>query len=227
MSPIRVLIADDHDMFREGLKVLLQPYTDIEVVGEASDGRQATDKACQLQPDVVLMDIAMPVMNGLEATRRICRESPQVKVVVLTQYDDREYVLSLVRSGASGYVTKKATASELVSAIRAAYEGNFFLQPSVASTLVQDYLQRLSELRASNSEGGYDRLTDREREVLQLVAEGRSNQEISAILGLSVKTVLRHRTNLMEKLDIHNRTQLIKYAIAQGLIQVPKPLEEK
>ena len=213
MSEIRVLIVDDHAILREGIHALLALQDDIEIVGEAADGREAVDKARQLEPDVILMDVAMPLMDGLEATRRIRKENPKAKILILTQYDNKEYVLSSIKSGASGCVPKRAVASELVSAIRAVHQGDSFLYPSVTKFLVEDYLQRVEE-------DPYDRLTAREREVLKLVAEGRTNREIAGLLSVSVKTVLGHRTNLMEKLGIHNRTELIKYAIRKGLITV-------
>lgn len=221
MSKIRVLVVDDHAMFREGIRSLLQGYDDIEIVAEATDGREAIEKACQLAPQVVLMDIGMPVMNGLEATRRIHKEAPGARVLALTQYEDSEYILSMLRAGAKGYVAKTATASELVSAIRTVHKGESFLYPSAATALVEEYL-----MRAEGEKNEYEHLTDREREVLQLVAEGRTNREIADMLFISVKTVLRHRTNIMEKLGFHNRTELIKYAISKGLIEMPRKMEK-
>ncbi len=221
MSKIKVLIVDDHAMFREGIHSLLEGYDDIEIVGEAIHGAEAVEKACQLAPQVILMDIAMPVMGGLEATHRIHKEAPHVRVLVLTQHEDSEYILSMLRAGAKGYVAKTATASELVSAIRTVNKGECFLYPSAATTLVEEYL-----MRANGEKNEFERLTDREREILQLVAEGRSNQEIAERLFISVKTVLRHRTNVMEKLGFHNRTELIKYAISKGLIEMPRKMDK-
>jgi len=220
MSKIKVLVVDDHAMFRQGICALVGSYEDLEVVGEAENGREAIEKVREFSPEVVLMDIAMPIMGGLEATRRIQKEAPNTKVLVLTQYDDSEYVLSLVRAGARGYISKTATASELISAIRAVNAGEFFLYPSAAKTLIEEYLRR-----AGGEKDGYDRLTSREREILQLVAEGQTNREIADRLVIGVKTVLRHRTNIMEKLGFHNRTELIKYAISKGLIEVPRKIE--
>jgi len=220
MSKIKVLVVDDHAMFSQGICALLRSYEDFEVVGEAEQGREAVEKVRELSPQVVLMDIAMPIMGGLEATRRIQKEAPNSKVLVLTQYDDSEYVLSLVRSGARGYISKTATASELVSAIRAVNAGEFFLYPSAAKTVIEEYLRRVG-----GEKDGYDRLTSREREILQLVAEGQTNREIADRLVIGVKTVLRHRTNIMEKLGFHNRTELIKYAISKGLIEIPRKIE--
>ena len=220
MSKIKVLVVDDHAMFREGIRSLLAGYDDIEILGEAIDGKEAVEKACQLAPHVVLMDIVMPVMGGLEATRRIQRECPNAKVLVLTQHEDSEYILSMVKVGAKGYISKTATASELVSAIRTVHKGESYLYPSAATALVEEYL-----MRAGEEKDEYERLTDREREILQLVAEGRTNHEIADKLFISVKTVLRHRTNIMEKLGFHNRTELIKYAMSKGLIEMPHKME--
>jgi DNA-binding NarL/FixJ family response regulator len=216
MDKIRVLIADDHAILREGVRALLGMYTEMEVVGEASDGKEAIEKTQELAPDVVLMDIAMPGLGGLEATLEIRKVSPQSKVLVLTQYDNKEYLLRFLRAGAAGYVLKKAVGSELVSAIRSAHQGGRFLHPLIADKLIEDYLQKSEP----GAEATYDTLSDREKEVLKLVAEGHTNKEIAELLGLSVKTVMVHRSNVMEKLDIHNRTELIRYAIRKGLIQV-------
>jgi len=220
MSKIRVMLVDDHALFREGMRALLQSCSDIEIVGEATNGKEAIEKVSQLSPEVVLMDIAMPVMGGVEATRRIRKDNPEIGVLVLTQYEDSEYILSMLKAGAKGYIAKTATAAELVAAIRAVNKGESFLYPSATTALIKEYLTR-----ARGEQSEYERLTDRERETLQLVAEGRSNQEIADRLFISVKTVLRHRTNIMEKLGFHNRTELIKYAISKGLIDVPGKTE--
>jgi two-component system response regulator NreC len=220
MSEIKVLIVDDHALFREGIRSLLKAYDDIIIIGEATQGMEAIEKAHQMSPHVVLMDVAMPVMGGLEATRRIQKETPLVKVLVLTQYEDSEYVLSLIKAGARGYIAKTATASELVTAIRTVFRGESYLYPNAATTLIEEYLSQAGEKKSE-----YERLSDREREILQLVAEGRTNQEIADKLFISVKTVLRHRTSVMEKLGFHNRTKLIKYAISKGLIEVHGKME--
>jgi len=217
MSKIKVLVVDDHAMFRQGIRALLERCEDVEIVGEATEGMEAIEKVLQLAPQVVLMDIAMPVMGGLEATRRIQKESPNTKVLVLTQYEDSEYILSLLRAGAKGYISKTAIASELISAIRTVHQGESYLYPSATTTLIEEYLTRVG-----GEKNEYERLTDREREILQLVAEGRTNREIADRLFISIKTVLRHRTNVMEKLGFHNRTELIKYAISKGLIEMPR-----
>jgi len=215
MGKIRVLIVDDHAILREGIRALLALSKDMEVVGEAGDGQTGIDRARELQPDVVLMDIAMPGLDGLEATRRIKDRHRNVKVLILTQHENREYVFPILKAGADGYVLKKAAGTELISAIRAVHEGGTFLYPSVAKTVVEDYLRPDGTI----SERRHSKLTDREIEVLKLVAEGCSNQEIADLLCLSVKTVTGHRTNIMEKLDLHSRTELVKYAIRTGLIE--------
>jgi NarL family two-component system response regulator LiaR len=215
VAKIRVLLADDHAIMREGIQALLSLRDDIEVVGEAADGRQAVEKARELAPDVVVMDIGMPLMDGLEASRRIHKEKPNTKIIVLTRHDDKEYVLSSIKAGADGCISKKTVTSELVSAIKAVHRGDSFLHPSVAKVLIDDYL-----LQAAGETDPFDRFTSREREVLKLLAEGLTNREIADLLFISVKTVLNHRARIMEKLDIRNRTELIKYAIRKGLITV-------
>lgn len=216
MSSIKVLIVDDHTMFRHGIRSLLENYDDIEIAGEAAQGMEAVEKVNELRPHVVLMDVAMPIMGGLEATRRIAKHHAAPKVLVLTQYEDSEYVLSLLRAGAKGYISKTASGPELVSAIRTIQMGKSYLYPSAAASLIEEYLTH-----SGMKESEYERLSDREREVLQLVAEGHTNQEIAERLFISVKTVLRHRADIMEKLGFHNRTDLIKYAIGKGLIDMP------
>jgi DNA-binding NarL/FixJ family response regulator len=214
-NKIRVLIADDHTLVREGIRSLLQNCLDIEVIGEAVDGRQAVEKTRALQPDVVLMDIAMPGLGGLESTLEIRSNFPETKVLVLTQYDNKEYIYRFLKAGASGYVLKKAASTELISAIRAVYQGRSFLYPDVARTVIDGFLNKEEDLEKDP----YESLTDREKEVLKLVAEGYSNKEIANLLCLSVKTVMGHRTHIMEKLQLHSRTELVKFAIRKGLIQ--------
>jgi DNA-binding NarL/FixJ family response regulator len=222
MTKITVLLVDDHALFRQGIRALLANSEYAEIIGEATDGREAVEKVRDLQPQVVLMDIGMPGMGGIEATRRIVKEDPVVKVLVLTQYDDIEYILSMLRLGAKGYIAKTATAEELETAIQAVRRGESYLYPSAATALVEAYLHR-----TGGEQDVYERLTNREKEVLQLVAEGRTNREIAEQLFISVKTVLRHRTNIMEKLGFHNRTELIKYAISKGLIEIPRRIENQ
>ncbi|MFH1169665.1 MAG: response regulator transcription factor [Chloroflexota bacterium] len=212
-NKIKILVVDDHAIMRDGIRALLDLQNDIQVVGEASDGLEAIEKVRELAPDIVVMDIAMPGMDGLEATRRIKKKDPAVKVLILTQYDNKEYILSAIKAGVSGYVPKKALGTELVSAIRTVQQGNSYLYPSAAAAVINDYLKR-------SDEEPYDRLTAREREVLKLIADGRTSREIADSLFISLKTVLGHRTKIMEKLGIHNRTELIKYAIRKGLVDM-------
>jgi DNA-binding NarL/FixJ family response regulator len=217
MQKIRVLVVDDHTIVRDGICALMALAGDIEVVGEAANGREALDKVKELKPDVVLIDIAMPIMGGLEATRRIRKESPGVKVVVLTQYDDREYVFPIIEAGACGFISKTAASSELASGIRSVYRGDSFLSPSVARLFVENYQQGAG---IKKSHDPYEELTGREREILKLLAEGYTTRGIANMLAISPKTVEGHKTNLMAKLDIHNRIDLVKYALRKGIITV-------
>jgi DNA-binding NarL/FixJ family response regulator len=215
MKKIKVLIADDHTLVRQGIRSLLALTADIEIVGEAADGREAVGKVRQLAPDVVLMDLAMPKMGGLEATRRIRREFPATKVLAVTQYDDSEYVIPVIEAGARGFVTKMASPLELASAIQAVYRGDSFLSPSAAAILVEE-----CQLK-TDSEGekdSYQLLTDRERETLKLIAEGHTAREIAEVLVVSPKTVEWYKTNLMRKLNLHNTADLIKYAIRKRVV---------
>lgn len=212
---IRLLLADDHAVVRSGLRMLLQAQPDMKIIGEAETGQEAIRRVAELRPDVVLMDIEMPGMNGIEATRRIKAEAPQAAVLALTMYEDDQYFFEMLRAGASGYVPKRAAPDELVSAIRAVSRGEVFLYPSLAGRLVQDYLLRG---RPEEQEPATDDLTAREQEVLKLIAEGLSNNEIADRLVISAKTVDRHRENIMRKLNLHNRVDLVKYALRKGLI---------
>lgn len=214
---IRVILADDHRMMREGIRALLEREKGIEVVGEASNGREVLLLARKLCPDVVVMDVSMPLLNGIEATRQIRRDCPEVRVLILTVHENREYVAQLLAAGADGYIIKRAAGAELVSAIHTVYQGDLFLHPSVAKVVVEDYVHRL---QAGEGIGARDVLTPREREVLQLIAEGYSSREIADLLHISVKTVQNHRSKIMNKLDLHDRGELIKYAIQQGIIQL-------
>jgi two-component system response regulator NreC len=212
---IRVLLADDHTVVREGIRLCLEALGDIAVVGEAANGREAVEQALSLEPDVVLMDISMPTLSGIEATARIKRARPSIQVVGLSMYDDEEYVTRLLQAGASGYVLKRSAATELAAAVRAAHAGEAFLYPSIARRVIDDYLRRLDQAPAAAG------LTPREREILGYIVEGRTNREIAELLTLSVKTVENHRTNLMAKLDAHDRGQLIRAAERLGLVAGP------
>jgi DNA-binding NarL/FixJ family response regulator len=214
MDKIRLLVVDDHAVMRDGIRALLGLHEDIEIVGEAANGQEAIDKARELTPDVIIMDIAMAGMDGLEATRRILKQNPKARVLVLTQYDDKEYILSAIKAGSAGYVPKRALGSELVSAIRAVYHGGSFLYPSAATALIQDYRHQAQE------GDSYDQLTPREREILRLIAEGHTSREIAEMLFISLKTVMGHRAKVMEKLGLHNRTELIKYAMRKGVVSL-------
>ena len=216
MNKIRVLLADDHTILRDGIRALLDDQADIEVIGEAGDGQATVKMTAQLQPDVVVMDIAMPLLNGLEATRQIQRDFPQVKVLILTMHDNEEYIRQVLAAGALGYVLKDAAARDLLGAIRAVYQGEAVLSPAITRLVIEDYL-RWGDIRPPDSSNG---LTSREREVLQLIAEGYTNKEIAEILCISIKTVQSHRTNLMSKLDLHDRGELIKYAIQKKIIDI-------
>jgi len=215
LAKIRVLLADDHAVLRDGIRALLEDEPDILVVGEAEDGRSAVDQARRLTPDVVIMDIGMPLLNGLEATRQIKRDRAETRVLILTMHENPEYVPQVLSAGGSGYVLKQAAGKELVLAIRAVARGEAQFSPSVARTLADLYLQ---SLEAEAVHDPYDDLTPREREVLQLVAEGFSNRKIAETLNLSVKTVKTHRLHLMQKLDLHDRSELIRYAFQKGII---------
>jgi two-component system response regulator NreC len=216
ISKIRILIADDHTLLRNGICAILEDEQDMVIVGEANDGREAVRLAGQLKPNVVLMDIAMPLLNGLEATRQIKHDHPEVNVLVLTMYDHEEYFRQMLEVGASGYIIKRAAATELVSAIRAVYDGEAVLSPAITRLLLEDYLNH----DVHHDKDDPNALSSREREVLQLIAEGKTSREIAEILHLSVKTIQSHRTSLMQKLDLHDRGELIKYAIQKKIIEL-------
>jgi len=215
MSSIRILIADDHAIVREGVRALLTLSDDITVVGEAANGHEAVELARSLSPDVILMDIAMPGLGGLEATIEIRKDNPHAKILVLTQYEDREYIRRFLKAGVSGYVLKKAAGSELTSAIRAVNRGGLVLDPEIAREAMREQAGSAASGRTTDP---YDTLTDREKQVLKLVAEGHSNKEVAQLLDISVKTAMSHREHIMQKLDLHSRTDLIKFALQKGVI---------
>ncbi len=210
---IRVLLVDDHKIIREGLRALIENQSDMQVIAESPDGRTAVQLAQQLSPDVVIMDIAMPDLNGVEATRQIIASSSSVKVIALSMRSDRRFVAEMLKAGASGYLLKDCAFEDLVRAIRAVIEDQTYLSPGVADVVVEDYIHRLSETDIS----AFSILSAREREVLQLLAEGGTTNEISLHLHVSVKTIETHRRNIMKKLDIYSMAELTKYAIREGL----------
>jgi two-component system response regulator NreC len=214
MSKIRLLLVDDHEIVRAGLRMLFRAEEDMEIVGEAGSAEEAIQAVQELNPDVVLMDVAMPGMSGIEATRRIKEVDPDANILALTMHEDEQYFFEMLNAGAAGYIPKRAAPDDLVSAIRIVHQGNVFLYPSLAKMLVRDFVQRAEE----DGELGADILTPREREVLTLIAEGYTNRQIAKELVISVKTVDRHRENIMGKLNLHNRIELVKYAIEKGLI---------
>ncbi len=220
MSSIRILLVDDHAVVRAGLRMLLGADPDLLIIGEAENGAGGVALAQELRPDVVLMDISMPDMNGIEATRRIKLSCPDIAVLALTMHEDDQYFFEMLAAGASGYVPKRAAPNDLIAAIHAVNAGGMFLFPSVARLLVNDYLGKREGTSPNASARRLEELTDREREVLALIAEGRTNPEIADALVISIKTVNRHRENIMAKLDLHSRVDLVRYAIEKGLIEI-------
>lgn len=214
MSKIRVLMVDDHAILREGLRALLSYYDDVEVVGEAQDGAESLERVKELQPDVVLMDIAMPGMNGLEATRLIREKYPQTRVLILTQHEDPQYVVPLLQAGASGFVTKRVLGTDLITALRVVARGETFLYPTAATTVVEE-IRRRKEDTSSAPEA----LTPREMEILKHIVGGMTNAQMASELSISVKTVEWHRTNLMSKLGVHAVADLVRYALEHELIE--------
>lgn len=213
MTKIRVLLVDDHAILREGLRALLNHYNDVEVVGEAQDGVEAVARVDELQPDIVLMDIAMPGMGGIEATRLIRQRHPEIQVLVLTQHDDWRYIQPLLQAGASGYMTKRALGTDLIAALRTVERGETFLQPSVVSTVAEQIRRQ-----AEPTDTVIEPLTPREQEILKYITLGKTNPQIAVVLSLSVKTVEWHRANLMSKLDAHSVADLVRYALQRGLV---------
>jgi DNA-binding NarL/FixJ family response regulator len=215
MENVRILLADDHNILRDGMRLLLERQPGFAVVGEAGDGREIVELAREHHPDVIIMDIAMPNMNGIEATRRIVEKNPETGVVILSMHYDESYVLRSLKAGARAYLLKDALKAELIAAIRAVAEGRSFFSPKVSRILQEDYVEALSRKDADDS---YELLTDREREILQLVAEGKTNKEIATILNVSLYTVDTHRTHILQKLNLHSVPELILYAVRKGII---------
>lgn len=216
MPQIKLLLVDDHEIVRAGLRMLFQAEKDMEIVAEVSSGEEAIQAVREYNPDVILMDVVMPGMSGIEATRRIKEVNQHVAILALTMHEDEQYFFEMLNAGASGYVPKRAAPDDLVSAIRVVSQGNVFLYPTMAKLLVKDFLQRAESGAITTTE----ELTPREREVLTCIAEGMTNREIGEALVISTKTVDRHRENIMRKLNLHSRVELVKYAIEKGLISV-------
>ncbi len=215
MPPIRILLADDHGILREGLRMLLERQSEFAVVGDASDGREAVEMAEACDPDVVIMDLAMPGLNGIEATRRITARRPRTAVVILSMHSDESYILRSLKAGARGYLLKDSLKADLIEAVRAAAQGKSFFSPKVSQVLKEDYV---NELEAKDAEDTWELLTDREREILQLVAEGKTNKEIAAVLNISPYTIDTHRGHILQKLNLHSAPELILYAVRKGII---------
>jgi len=215
MRPTRILIADDHGIVRKGLRLQLEQNSDFEVVGEATEGREAIRMAEELLPDIVIMDIAMPNLNGIQATAQVVKKNPQIGVIILSMYSDETYLTRTLAAGAKGYLLKESADKDLDNAVRAVAQGQPFFSPAIANTLLEDYIRRLQERGLEDS---YDLLTDREKEILQLLAEGKSNKEIASMLNLSINTVETHRTRIMQKLNLHSSAEIVLYAVRKRII---------
>lgn len=216
MSKIRILVADDHGIVRQGIKFVLQQEDDIEVVGEAENGREAVDLAERLQPQVAIVDIGMPLLNGIEATAQILRHNPDCKVIVLSMHEDETYLVRALSAGVRGYLVKGTAFSDIPGAVRAVTAGKCFFSPSIASMLAEEYTRQIQQ---KNLQDSYELLTEREKEILQLLAEGKSNKEAAAILNVSPYTVETHRNHLMQKLNLHNTAEIVLYAVRKKLIE--------
>lgn len=215
MKTIRILLADDHTVMRAGLKLLLERQPDFEVVGEARDGRETTALAASLSPDIVVLDVAMPQLSGLEAARQIHASAPNTGIVILSMHSDESYVMRALKAGARGYLLKDSAEVDLINAIRAVVDGKAFFSPAISKMLAEDYVR---DMRLRGADDSYELLTTREREILHLLAEGRSNKEVAATLNLSLYTVETHRSNILEKLNLHSTPELILYAVRKGII---------
>ncbi len=215
MNAIRILLADDHGIVRRGLHYLLERSPGMQVVGEAADGREAVRLAEETSPDVVVMDIAMPNLNGIEATAQIVKKNPKAGVIILSMHSDEAYLVRALSAGARGYLLKDSAEADLIRAVQAVSQGRPFFSPAISQTLLEDYMRRLQQ---ENLQDSYDLLTDREKEVLQLLAEGKSNKEVATLLSLSLYTVETHRSNLMQKLGLHNTAEIVLYAVRKKII---------
>jgi DNA-binding NarL/FixJ family response regulator len=211
----RVVLADDHSVVRQGLRAWLERSGHVQVVGEAADGREAVAAVERLQPDVVIMDIAMPMLNGIDATAQITRRNPDTKVIILSMHADESYILRALGAGAKGYLLKESTETDVLPAVQSVRDGKPYFTPSIARLLLEDYMRSLKQ---NNLQDSYDLLTEREREVLQLLARGKSNKEVAQILELSPHTIDSHRTNMMQKLNLHNTAEIVLYAVRKGII---------
>ena len=215
MNPVRILLADDHTVMRSGLRLLLERQPNLKVVGEAADGRQAVTLSESANPDVVIMDIGMPNLNGIEAARQIVSRSPRTAIAILSMHSDESYVIRALKAGARAYLLKDSAEADLLAAVRALTEGKSFFSPAISKILVEDYMRQLERQGAEDT---YELLTNREREILQLLAEGKTNKEAASLLNLSLYTVETHRTHILQKLNLHNVPELILYAVRKGII---------
>jgi len=215
LKKIRILIADDHGIVRKGLRLQLEQNNDFEVVGEATEGREAVRMAEELLPDVVIMDIAMPNLNGIQATTQVVKKNPQIGVIILSMYSDETYLMRTLAAGAKGYLLKDSADVDLHRAVEVVAQGKPFFSPAIADTLLEDYMRQLQQGGLQDS---YDLLTEREKEILQLLAEGKSNKDVAGILNLSTNTVETHRTRIMQKLDLHSTADIVLYAVRKGII---------
>ena len=215
MPNLGILLADDHTLMRQGLRKILEERSDWEVVAEAGDGREAVRLALEHKPDVAVLDIAMPLLNGIEATSQITRRAPEVRVLILSMYSDEAYILQVLQAGAKGYLLKDSADADLIRAVNAVGKGKSFFSPAVAKVMLDDYVRHLAERGITDR---YDSLSEREREIFQLIAEGHSNKEMAELLSLSVSTVETHRAHIMEKLDVHSTAEIVLYAVRKGVI---------
>ncbi|MBI3048908.1 MAG: response regulator transcription factor [Acidobacteria bacterium] len=216
MAKLRILLADDHTVVRQGLRKVLEEREEWEVIAEAGDGREAVRQAEELKPDVAIIDIAMPLLNGIEATRQIVKRSPATRVLILTMHSDEAYVNQILQVGATGYLLKDSADVDLIQAVSAVSKGKSFFSPAVARVMLDDYVRQLADRGITDR---YESLSEREREIFQLIAEGKANKEIAALLAISPSTVETHRARIMEKLDLHSAAEIVLYAVRKGVIR--------